>query len=423
MQATSRREFLSLLAAAAALPTAGHARGGAPPPSHGTNRPCRIRAITAGVPLTGTGELHAVESALGVLARAKRRFESEGYEVQTIRIATSPFLAALSPTARDDALDVVHALDTLAESHGAMLSVGPVLLADRQDESLAAWSAELVRSTKRTSFSVAVATPGSGVLGQAAATAARVMIALAGAMPAGLANFRFAAAANVPAGTPFFPVAWHEGPDTLALGLESAGLVQQAVEPASDIGSASALISRQLDDALLPVERVATAFAEEEGRSYLGIDPSPAPGQDRSIGAAIEALTHLPFGSSSTLEACAAITSALRALSARTCGYAGLMLPVPEDPVLARRAGEGRFSLRDLLLYSSVCGTGLDLVPIPADTAPEVITRIIRDVAALAARWQKALSARLLLVPGKQPGELATFDDPLLTPCTVLPVS
>lgn len=99
------------------------------------------------------------------------------------------------------------------------------------------------------------------------------------------------------------------------------------------------------------------------------------------------------------------------------------MLPVPEDPVLARRAGAGRYGLRDLLLYSSVCGTGLDVVPVPGDTTPEILAPVIRDVAALAARWGKALSARLLLVPGKRAGKTATFDDPLLTACTVFPVS
>ena len=90
--------------------------------------------------------------------------------------------------------------------------------------------------------------------------------------------------------------------------------------------------------------------------------------------------------------------------------------------VLARRRAKAA-SACATLFYSSVCGTGLDLVPIPGDTPPEVVARVIRDVAALAARWQKALSARLLLVPGKQAGQIATFDDPLLTSCTVLAVS
>ena len=93
-----------------------------------------------------------------------------------------------------------------------------------------------------------------------------------------------------------------------------------------------------------------------------------------------------------------------------------------EDPVLARRATERRFGVHELLLFSSVCGTGLDVVPIPGDTPIEVITRVIGDVAALATRLQKPLSARLFPVPGKQAGEVARFDDPLLTDAAVMPV-
>jgi uncharacterized protein (UPF0210 family) len=98
-------------------------------------------------------------------------------------------------------------------------------------------------------------------------------------------------------------------------------------------------------------------------------------------------------------------------------------LPVLEDPVLALRAGEGRYSIRDLLLYSSVCGTGLDVVPIPGDTPQPTLAALLNDVAALSHRLGKALSARLFLVPGKAPGELARFDDPVLVDAVVMPVS
>src|SRR2546426_9258936 len=54
------------------------------------------------------------------------------------------------------------------------------------------------------------------------------------------------------------------------------------------------------------------------------------------------------------------------------------MLPVLEDPVLARRASEGRYSVRDLLLYSTVCGTGLDVVPLPGDTAADRLAALDR---------------------------------------------
>jgi uncharacterized protein (UPF0210 family) len=96
------------------------------------------------------------------------------------------------------------------------------------------------------------------------------------------------------------------------------------------------------------------------------------------------------------------------------------MLPVLEDPLLAQRAGADRYCPRDLLLYSSVCGTGLDVVPIQGDTPVHTIAALLRDVAALAARLRKALSVRLFIVPGKKVGDMARFTDPMLTDSRVM---
>ena len=98
------------------------------------------------------------------------------------------------------------------------------------------------------------------------------------------------------------------------------------------------------------------------------------------------------------------------------------MLPILEDPVLAARAAEGRVGISKLLLYSSVCGTGLDVVPLPGDATPEEIGRIIGDVATQAVRLKKALSARLFPVPGKRAGDAVSFSDPLLGASKVLPL-
>jgi uncharacterized protein len=175
---------------------------------------------------------------------------------------------------------------------------------------------------------------------------------------------------------------------------------------------------------LAPVDRIARSIAQRERRAYLGIDPSPAPLLDNSIGGAIEAFTRVPFGEASTLQACALITAAIKSINVKTCGYAGLMLPVLEDSVLAKRADELRYGIQELLLYSSVCGTGLDVVPVPGDTSRETLQRIIADVAALAVRLQKPLSARLFPVPGKKAGEVATFEDQYLVgSCRVFPVA
>ena len=96
------------------------------------------------------------------------------------------------------------------------------------------------------------------------------------------------------------------------------------------------------------------------------------------------------------------------------------MLPVLEDPVLAKRAAEGRYSVRELLLYSSVCGIAFDVVPLADDTPVNQLAALIRDVAALSTKLHKPFSARLFLIPGKKAGDHAEFDNPFLTSSVVM---
>src|SRR5712691_1749915 len=380
----------------------------------------KIRTITAGVNLRNTSDLVTVESAIGFLQRARKKFEAEGYEIQTLRIATQPLTEYLNGKSRGEALADLKKIDTLVSARNVLLSIGPVITDDRHDAGFPSWAAQLVKETKNINFSVAIASPERGVHSQSALTAAEAIVTISKVSPAGEGNFRFTAAANCLAGTPFFPVAYHRGPAAFSIGLETPGLLQEAFAQAKDIDEGKAKLKALLESELGPVEKLAQEIARSEHREYLGIDVSPAPSKDRSIGAAIEALTRVPFGSASTLAACAAITDVLKSLKIKTCGYSGLMLPVLEDPVLATRAAEGRYSVRELLLYSSVCGTGLDVVPLAGDTSAKELAALIRDVAALSTKLHKPLSARLFLIPGKKAGDRAEFDNPFLTGSVVM---
>ncbi|HYW65455.1 MAG TPA: DUF711 family protein, partial [Candidatus Dormibacteraeota bacterium] len=144
---------------------------------------------------------------------------------------------------------------------------------------------------------------------------------------------------------------------------------------------------------------------------------------DASIGAAIEALSHQPVGTSGTLTAVATITSTFKDIGARKAGYSGLMLPILEDPRLAERWNNGLLSLDALLSYSAVCGTGLDTIPLPGDTTLDTLSRIIGDVASLSVKWNKPLSARLLPVAGKRAGDQTEFTDPNLLNVTIQPLA
>jgi uncharacterized protein len=380
----------------------------------------RIRTITAGVNLKSTSDVAALESAITFLQAAKKKFEAAGYEIQTLRIATQPLPQYLHGKSRSAALADLKKLDATVSSKDVLLSIGPVITDDRYDPEFASWATALVRETRNINFSVSVASPERGVHRQTARTAAEAIVAISKTSPGGEGNFRFTAAANCLAGTPFFPVAYHQGPAAFSVGVESAGLLQEAFEKSRDIDDAKIKLKALLEFELGRVEQLAMRLARTERLAYLGIDASPAPAKDRSIGAAIEALTHAPFGSASTLAACAAITDVLKSLKIKTCGYSGLMLPVLEDPVLATRAAEGRYTVRELLLYSSVCGTGLDVVPLAGETTANELAALIRDVAALSTKLHKPLSARLFLIPGKKAGDRAEFSNPFLTSSVVM---
>lgn len=429
MSISSRRDFLTSFGGMALLspllraPLAGMTRSALVPrpssPSTAT-RGVIVRTLTAGVAIERLSDIRAVERALAVLGRAKKRFEDEGYEVQTTRITLPPRVATLDGAQRRDALNDLRAIDELCAGAGVMCGLGPVLTADLPDDALAPWAAELVHTTKATSFSAVIASPARGIHEHGVRVAAAVTRAVADARPTGMGSFQFAAAANVPAGTPFFPVGWHDGPGSLAAGLQSPRLLRDAFTGAHDREDARRRLAARLATELREVERIATGVARSERLTYGGIDSSPAPLGDDSIGGAIEALTGVPFGEAGTLQACALITDVIKRVPVKLCGYSGLMLPVLEDTVLARRATEGHYGLRELLLFSSVCGTGLDVVPIPGDTPQATIERIMLDVAAQAVKLSKALSVRLFLVPGKKVGDPVHFDDPRLFDTVVM---
>jgi hypothetical protein len=167
----------------------------------------------------------------------------------------------------------------------------------------------------------------------------------------------------------------------------------------------SAALSRHMVD----VEAIATKLAASSGWTYAGIDPTPAPLGDVSIGAAIETFIGGPFGSSGTETASAIITRAVQSVPVKRVGYSGLMIPVLEDATLAKRWGEGTYTLDSILAYSAVCAGGVDTVPLPGSISEGRLAQILGDVATLAYKWNKPLAARLLPAPGKSVGEMTEF--------------
>ena len=387
-----------------------------------------IRTITVGIeeahPLSST----TIKAAASLVQQASQRFTEVGYEVQTVRISTRPVWDDLANWSAPALLNYVQELQRMLDDAGiSFCSLGTAQTLrsgfplQRIDE-IADWLA----STSAMNATVQLATPTDGVQPIAALSAARVMQRLAQETEEGFGNFRFAALACVEAGSPFFPSAYHSGPTSLSIGLQGAGIITEVLRSLQagntqilplDLQQVSMKVRAALLQYVVPIVTLVGQIAEANGVSYGGIDLSPAPLGEDSIVTAMELCGYGPVGSPGTVAVAAALTAALKMDTSilHTCGYCGLMLPVLEDAMLGRRWEEGRVNAHQLLLYSSVCGTGLDTLPLAGDMPVEEIAHLLLDVATLAARLNKPLSARLFPVPGRRAGDYTTFTSPYLT--------
>ena len=375
----------------------------------------RIRTITAGITISSLSDTTSIIQAVEFLKQAKSEYLKAGYEVQTIRISTQNFHEYLGDKTREEAISYLQKFDRIAQRDNILFSIGSILPPNVYDANIAEWALNLISKTETINFSLSISSTQLGVFSNSIKAAAEITVAISKKSEG---NFRFTATANCPSGIPFFPAAYHEGQNSFAIGIESPNVLTE-VFSRSNWSDAKENLKLELENRFTPIEKRAIHISQSSGWIYDGIDTSPAPGPDASIGEAIETLTKQPFGVASTLSACALITDVLKNLNLKTCGYSGLMLPVIEDKTLAKRATENRFTVQELLLFSSVSGTGLDVIPIPGNTSLQTIERIYRDVASLSLKYtNKALSARLFLILNKDAGDLVEFDNPFLTTAT-----
>jgi hypothetical protein len=382
----------------------------------------KVRAITAFISVDDKSYATEIEDTVKFLKTARESYIKAGFEVETIRIATQPFPQYTRGLPHDAALTLLRNIDALAGKLGFSPSIGTTMLADKDDAASVDLLADVLAEPSRLNASLVIAGD-DGIYWNAVRQAAKVIKAISQRSAHGQGNFNFAAIAMLKPYGPFFPGAYHLGGErSFAVGLEGANVVADVFAKNHDPGNAEKILAQTLTRHLVRAEGVATQVASTSGWTYRGIDPTPAPLGEVSIGRAIESFTGSPFGASGTMTAAGIITRAVQSVPIKRVGYAGLMIPVMEDAVLGKRWAQGTYTADSLLAYSAVCAAGLDTVPLPGDITEERIAQILGDVATLAYKWKKPLAARLLPVPGKKAGEQTEFNDPRMANTTIQPL-
>jgi len=366
----------------------------------GKSRPSvKIRTLTGFVSFSRDSKSRRKEfvAMCEFLVKCKKRFQEYGFEVQTLRIACQKWEEFL-PLALKNFQKVVKQLDSwVASSEVWIVTLGPCNSPELTEH--IKWA---LCNTSNLYFSTSINDE------KMLEPSADIMKFVGQKTKNGHGNFKFTASAACPPLIPYAPACYHASKQPcFAIGLENSKLFYETWDKSTTWENATSRLKDALEERCKVIENIALSL-EDEDVWYGGIDTSICPFVDSKINliTPIENLLQTTFGSVGTLSAIKCITQALKTIDCRRTGYCGMMLPCIEDTGLAKAAMQGNFDIQSLIKYSSVCGVGLDVIPLPLKTSKECLVRLLRDLRTLALTLDKPLSCRLMLVPEVDAGDV-----------------
>lgn len=388
-----------------------------------------IRAVTLGLPFFDLALSELQDRVLSFSNTLNREISTRGWPLRTTRFCLPP----LPPQFEDEANKIpalIRSVSGLADATGVRWFCLPVNLNDgnpsqaRLDNLLAA----LVREERL--FANLMVSGENGISISGARAASEFILAVSRKSRKGYDNFRVGASCDCVANTPFFPFSRHEGAEpAFSLALETTEIALSLAQTNEALEAFRDDFVNQVSDRVSEMDRFGQKLANETGVRYAGLDCSLAPFPDgqTSVGRLLELLGADPFGSQGTVFLTALLSDALRSAlaqaSAKPAGFNGVMYSVLEDDVLAKATYRRRLDIAALKLFSTVCGCGLDMVPVPGDILVEDIEAAILDVAALSKRLSKPLGVRLLPIPERTLNEMTEFNMEFLCDARVLPMA
>ncbi len=236
-------------------------------------------------------------------------------------------------------------------------------------------------------------------------------------------NLNFCISANVGPNFPFFPAAYHfSDKPAFSLALEMADEVIDAIEKSNSLKEVQFNLLSKFNQIYDDITKIGEKFGRKFDIEFKGVDlsPAPFPEVDKSIGTAIEKLGIEYFGAIGTLTGVALIKNSIPVDKEKVIGFSGFFQPILEDYILSKRLSENKFNLDSLLLYTTMCGAGLDVVPLPGDITEQELFYIILDLSTISVRLNKPLTARLMPIPGRGAGDKVEFDFEYFAPSRII---
>ena len=226
---------------------------------------------------------------------------------------------------------------------------------------------------------------------------------------------------NAPEDNPFMAGAFH-GPGEpdceIHVGVSGPGAVRAALAKQAegmDLGQVAELVKRTAFKITRMGQLVGNLVSERLGVPFgivdLSLAPTPAAGD--SVANVLEEMGLESCGCCGTTAALALLNDAVKKggvmASNFVGGLSGAFIPVSEDAGMIAAARCGSLSIEKLEAMTAVCSVGIDMVIIPGDTAPEVISALIADEAAIGMVNSKTTAVRVIPAIGKQVGDTLDF--------------
>lgn len=225
---------------------------------------------------------------------------------------------------------------------------------------------------------------------------------------------------NAPEDNPFMAGAFHgvgEPDCVINVGVSGPGVVRAALAKAGncDLTEVSDIVKKTA----FKITRMGQLVAREASRRLcvpfgivdLSLAPTPAVGD--SVAHILEEMGLEKCGAHGTTAALALLNDAVKKggimASSHVGGLSGAFIPVTEDAGMIDAARCGALTLNKLEAMTAVCSVGLDMINIPGDVTPEIISAIIADEAAIGMINSKTTAVRVIPAIGKKAGDELNF--------------
>ncbi|MFA5449975.1 MAG: PFL family protein [Clostridia bacterium] len=394
-----------------------------------------IRTITMGVSLydcisdnadtTAARVYDKITSAAGDLVRVGERISSiYGIPIVNKRVAVTPISAI--GAASGGYLKIASAMDRAAANIGIDFIGGYTALVQKGatagENQMINSIPEALSQTKKVCSSVNIASTRAGINMDAVRTMGKIIkeVAYLTRDNQSIGAAKLVVFANAVDDNPFMAGAFHgagEGDRVINVGVSGPGVVKTALEkiPLGDLAEVSEVIKKTA----FKITRVGQLVAQTASKMLnanfgivdLSLAPTPAIGD--SVAYILEEMGLEQVGSTGTTAALALLNDAVKKggimASSHVGGLSGAFIPVSEDAGMIDAVSKGSLTLEKLEAMTAVCSVGLDMIAVPGDTSPEVISALIADEAAIGVVNSKTTAVRVIPAYGKSVGDFVDF--------------